>query len=149
MRKRTLLVPVFVAVLLTVTASGAQAGAFILTLQDVTTETTVEKIIHDETVDDSNSASDAIIFSGVVGRFNVEIFGTTFGLDGLPSPTTAPVQMNLSNFLVTSQYGGTFTATLTRYGVPAGLFGPAVAGTVDYGPHSITGRWAPSRFKAG
>jgi hypothetical protein len=140
-RKRTLLLPALIAVLLAVSATAAHAGSFVLTLQDVTTGTTVQKIINDNSdvigeedidylySDPAVHRTDAIVFSGTVGRFTVDVFGNTF----LPGPTGAPAQMNLTNFLVTSAEGGKFTATLERTGISGSLFGSAVVGIANYG----------------
>jgi len=135
-RIRTLLLPALVAVLLTVSATAAQAGSFVLSLKDVTSGQSFVLNDNDLILDaygdplgDLNSASDAIIFSGTVGVFDVQVFGNVF----LPGPSGSPVQMNLTNFLVSSSKGGTFEATLTRTGVSAALFGPSVYGIAEYG----------------
>jgi hypothetical protein len=134
--KRILLLPVLIAVLLTATASAAQAGAFVLTLTDVTGGQSYDlddnELLLDDAGDllgDLNGVKDAIVFSGRVGRFDVQVYGNTF----VPGPSGAPVQMNLSNFLVSSDTGGTFTATLTRTGLSGLLSGPSIVGIANYG----------------
>jgi hypothetical protein len=135
-RKRILLLPILIAVLLTVSATAAHAGAFVLTLTDVTRGETYELDDNElilnadgDLLGDLNGANDAIVFSGRVGKFDVQVFGNTF----LPGPTGAPVQMNLTNFLVTSSDGGRFTATLERTGLSQSLFGSTVVGIANYG----------------
>jgi hypothetical protein len=136
-------------------ATAAQAGTFKLTLTDMTdVDSTkwVTVVITDNGIGDSDDGTptnvgpgspDSIIYStwadpgfpvtGKVGRFTVDVIGTVYGLDGLPSPTTAPVQMDLSNFLLHTETGGKFQATLERTGVPDSLFGDAVKGIADFG----------------
>jgi hypothetical protein len=135
-RKRTLLLPVLIAVLLTFSASAAHAGAFVLTLTDNTGGQNYVLDDNDLILDglgdvagDLNGASDAIIFSGRVGRFDVQVFGNVL----VPSPSGAPVQMNLSNFLVSSDTGGTFTAKLERTGLSGLVAGPSIFGIANYG----------------
>jgi len=135
-RKRTLL-PVLVAALLTVTASAAQAGSFVLTLTDVTSGQTynlsdngvAQDPVTGEIYGDFNGATDGIIFDGKVGVFNVTVYGNTI----IPGGSGSAVQMNLSNFLVSSTQGGTFTATLTRTGLYGLLAGPDIQGIANYG----------------
>jgi hypothetical protein len=135
-RKRILLLPVLVGVLLTFSVTVAHAGAFVLTLTDVTGGQSYELDdnelildVDDNLLGDLNPDTEAIVFSGKVGRFDVQVFGNAF----LPGPTGAPVQMNLTNFLVTSAQGGRFTATLERTGLSQSLFGSTVVGIANYG----------------
>ena len=129
MRKRTLMLPVLVAVLLAVSASAAQAAAFVLTLTDLDTPGATVTI-DDNSIGDFNGSNDGIVFLGTVGSFDVQVFGTTW----IPAPTGAPVEMDLSNFLISSATGGRFTATLSRRGVSSAFFsGPSVVGIATYG----------------
>ena len=125
MRKRILLLPVLVAALLTISASAAQAGAFVLTLEDLTGGTST--VITDQFAPDVNATLDRILFMGKVGTFDVTIFANTY----LPGPSGAPVQMNVSNFRVTSTGAGDFRATLTRTDLYSPLLGSAVVGIRD------------------
>jgi hypothetical protein len=128
-RIRTLLLPALVAVLLTISASAAQAAAFVLTLTDLDTPGATVTI-DDNSLSDFNGSSDGIVFLGTVGSFDVQVFGTTW----IPGPTGAPVQMDLSNFLISSATGGRFTASLSRTGLASALFGgPTVVGIETYG----------------
>jgi len=133
-RKRILLLPVLVAAVLTLSAVAAQAAPFVLTLTDVTGGATT--VITDQIAPapgipgDSNNKLDGILFIGKVGSFDVTIFGNTY----TPGPSGAPVQMNISNFRVTSTTAGDFRATLQRTGLSAGLFtDPLVVGVATAG----------------
>ncbi len=125
-RKRILLLPVLIAALLTMSASAAQAGAFVLTLEDLAGGGPV--VITDNEVGglDANLTADKIRFIGTVGSFTVTIFANTFA----PGPSGAPLQMNLSNFQVVSTAlgGGNFRATLSRTGLSSALLGSSVVG---------------------
>jgi hypothetical protein len=76
---------------------------------------------------DTNGLSDHIVFDGQVGDFFVSVTGDVF----FPPNTTAPVQMNLLNFLITSQRAGNFRATLSRIDLDAPVIGPVV-GIAEY-----------------
>jgi hypothetical protein len=149
-RIRNFLLPALVVVLLAASATAARAGSFILILDDVNDGLAATTITDDSFADQDNFAGGAhrpdsiISLSTQVGSFTVDIFGTTFGLTpppaGQPSPTGAPVQMNLTNFLVTSSTVGKFTATLIRTGVPGSIFdGPSVFGIAQYGASFLDG----------
>jgi hypothetical protein len=124
-RKRILLLPVLVAALLTLSASAAQAGAFVLTLEDLAGGAVT---ITDNLAPDANLTADAIRFVGTVGSFSVTItanayYGATTG------PTGAPVQIKVSNFqVVSSAAGGNFRATLSGTGLSSPLLGTSVVG---------------------
>jgi hypothetical protein len=134
-RNRPLL-SALLAALLTFSASAAQAGTFVLTLTDVTGGESYSlddnELILDgygDLLGDLNPSLNGIVFSGRVGRFDVQVLGNVF----IPGPSGAPVQMNLSNFLVSSDQGGTFTATLEKTGLPGLLAGPSILGIANYG----------------
>jgi hypothetical protein len=139
-----------VCILLTAGASAAWANTFTLVLRDESQG--IQKTITDndliagpgESIDEDGTGQVDHIVSlmTTVGNFTVDVYGTVFGDGGLASTTaTAPVQMTLSNFLVSNkgQNQGTFTATLTRTGVSSSLFGPSVFGTAFYGAEFYTG----------
>src|SRR5690349_13876635 len=98
-----LLFPVLVAALLTISATAAHAGAFVLTLEDLTGPTTTVTI-NDGGSGDGVPAPDGIWFVGDVGGFFVSVTGDAF----------PPSGMNLLNFIVHSASGGQFRATLSR-----------------------------------
>ena len=144
MRKRILLLPLLVAVLLTISVNAAHAGAFILTLTDLDVPGS-SVTINDDDLNDFNGSPDGIVFMGTVGSFDVQVFGTTW----IPAPTGAPVQMDLSNFLISSSTGGRFTATLSRTGLASSLFsGPAVMGIANYGATFATGTTGSVTFQS-
>lgn len=134
MRKRTSLLPVLVAVLLTFGATAAHADTFILTLQDLTVGAPAPQtvvVIDNGAGGDTNGLVDHIVFNDDVGNFFVSVTGDVFFSTDVPPLTTAPVQMNLLNFLITSQSAGQFRATLTRTGLDAPVIGPVV-GVAEY-----------------
>jgi hypothetical protein len=124
-RKRILLLPVLVAALLTMSASAAQAGAFVLTLEDLAGGGPVSITDNELGGLDANLTADKIRFIGTVGSFNVTFFANAYA----PGPSGAPLQMNLSNFQVVSTTGGNFRATLSRTGLSSTLLGSSVVGT--------------------
>lgn len=132
MRKRILLLPVLVAVLVTVSATAAQAGSFILTLTDVSSGITKQISDNELTpgeLDMDGGAVDGIIFSDWVGNFRVTVLGNT----DFPPVSSAPVEMTLQNFLVHTDVGGKFTATLSRTGLSSPLLGSSVTAVANYG----------------
>jgi hypothetical protein len=147
-RIRTLLLPVLVAVLLAVGATTAQAGSFILRLDDANDGVVATEITDQDLLDESTGV-DSIVYGAfierIIGNFKVTVFGAAYNLSpgGPPGGPASGVQMDLSNFLVTSTKGGRFTAELTRTDVPGSLFGPSVLGTSLYGatyhPNDLTG----------
>jgi len=142
--KRLTLLPILVAALLAFSASAAHAGAFILTLTDLDAPGS-SVTINDDDLNDFNGSPDGIVFMGNVGSFDVQVFGTTW----IPAPTGAPVQMDLSNFLISSSSGGRFTATLSRTGLASTLFsGPAVVGIANYGATFATGTTGSVTFQS-
>ena len=144
MRKKITLLPILVAVLLTISANAAHAGAFILTLTDLDVPGS-SITVNDDDLNDFNGSPDGIVFMGTVGSFDVQVFGTTW----IPAPTGAPAQMDLSNFLISSSTGGRFTATLSRTGLASSLFsGPSVMGIANYGATFATGTTGSVTFQS-
>lgn len=125
MRKGILFLPLFVILSLTLSATTADAGIFLLSLKDETSGA----FANIETDDPS------IVFADTVGAFDVLIFGDIF----TPPTVDSPIQMNLSNWVVSyngapGSTGGSFTATLTRKDVDTSIFsGPKVVGVANYG----------------
>jgi predicted outer membrane repeat protein len=122
-------------------AAETAPGSFVLTLEDVTRGT--RTIITDQIAPlpgvpgDSNTALDRILFMGKVGSFDVTIFANTY----VPGPSGAPVQMNVSNFRVTSLSAGHLKVTLWRTDVASSLLGDSVVGVGTAGA-SLTARGA-------
>jgi hypothetical protein len=142
--RKNLLLPVLTAALLAISASAAQAGAFVLTLTDLDTPG-ASVTVNDDDLADFNGAPDGIIFMGTVGTFDVQVFGTTW----IPGPTGAPVQMDLSNFLISSSTGGRFSASLSRTGLSSALFGgSSVFGTATYGATFAQGTTGSVTFQS-
>jgi hypothetical protein len=123
-RKRILLLPVLIAALLTMSASAAQAGAFVLTLEDLAGGGPVTITDNELLGLDANLSADKIRFVGTVGSFVVTIFANTY----TPGPSGAPVQMNVSNFQVVSLSKGSLRATLSRTELSSPLLGSSVVG---------------------
>jgi hypothetical protein len=127
-RKRILLLPLFVAALLTTTATAAQAGIITLILDDENLGVTAEQTF---TVPDNPAVNpDPISFVGTVGQFNV-----TFAANLSNPSSVAPLSMKFTNFQVSTQSAGNFRATLLGTDLYSSALGTSV---VSRGAATVT-----------
>jgi hypothetical protein len=134
-RIRNLLLPALVGVLLTVSATAAQADTFKLILEDLTAPDSVT--VYDGDTNDFVTAPDGILFVGNVGGFFVQVNGDAF----------PPSGMNLMNFIVQAPTdGGQFRATLSRTGL--GPLWGSYRGIAEYGARFEEGTDADVTFQS-
>lgn len=111
---------------------SAANAAFVLTLEDITAPGSAT-VIYDGAGNDFSGVDGVIVYSGIVGNFNVNV--TT----GVSAPVIGPGRLDLNSINVSSGSGGTLVVRLsdTDFSGPAypsyqAAYGGTTDGSVDF-----------------